>query len=478
MKSGKKILKYIIFLFPLVCGTVGFLLEKEPILDSLFSTVQMYVLNYPYVPPNFLVEIARWTAPFVSAYSVILIASTLRTRIANYFRGRREDSVAVYGLEEQKNQVLSALGKKGIAGGDAPSAAQSHILLWDEAENLRFYDQNKEAFKGKNVYLKCSALPAQAAAGENIHIFCPEETAARLYWKENFLYETSANLGHHMQIVFIGFGKLGSELLTHALQNNIFSPEQRIEYHIFGGNNDYLKIHHSLDDVQDAIIFHEDGWLDNLKLLEEAEKIIVIQQDGQTELISQLLLSVKEKKIDVFSANETGFEILGSKERLSCFAWKDLAYKPENILSENLYRRAKAINLRYAYLYMGAEETEENLNKEWAKLDTFTRYSNISSADYHEIRLKMLSAMGEETDPDKVSPECMELLSELEHMRWCRYHWLNNWTLGIPENGKNKDAEKRIHHDLKPYDQLTEPEKQKDRDAIRILLELKDEKNL
>ena len=473
MKTGKKLLKFLIFIFPLVCGTIGFfVLEKEPLQNSLFYSVLMYVMNYSYPAPNILVEIARWTAPFVSAYSIFLIAATLRTRLQNFIRSRRADAVAVYGPDELKAPVLKALGKNGVSGGEAPSSARRHILLWDEPENLRFYEQYKEALQGKSVYLKCHSLPAQAAAGTDVHIFCPEETAARLFWKENFLYETSCACGHQMQIVMIGFGKLGSELLTYALQNNIFSPEQKIEYHIFGDDQSYLKIHHTLDDVQDRIVFHEETWVCNLSLLEDAERIIVLQQDGQTELLSQLLLAVKAQRIDVFSANDAGLSIIDGKERIRVFKWKELAYKPENILSENLYRRAKKLNLRYAHLYQGVPETEENLNSEWKKLDTFTRYSNISSADYHEIRLKMLNAMGEACDPDQISPERMELLAELEHMRWCRYHWLNNWSYGVPENGKHKDNINRIHLDLKPYDQLTEPEKQKDRDAIQVLLEL------
>ena len=68
--------------------------------------------------------------------------------------------------------------------------------------------------------------------------------------------------------------------------------------------------------------------------------------------------------------------------------------------------------------------------------------------------------------------EQMERLAELEPIRRCRYHFLNNWKYGVPENGKNKDMERRIHKLLIPYGQLEEAEKEKDRENIRILLEL------
>lgn len=46
-----------------------------------------------------------------------------------------------------------------------------------------------------------------------------------------------------MQIVFLDFGKLGEELLTYALQDNIFSPDQQFEYHIFGDGTRFTAMH-------------------------------------------------------------------------------------------------------------------------------------------------------------------------------------------------------------------------------------------
>ena len=68
-----------------------------------------------------------------------------------------------------------------------------------------------------------------------------------------------------------------------------------------------------------------------------------------------------------------------------------------------------------------------------------------------------------------------DLLSELEHIRWCRYHYLNNWKFGIPENGKAKDPQNRIHSLLVPNNQLSEGEQEKDRENVRLLRELQAE---
>ena len=58
--------------------------------------------------------------------------------------------------------------------------------------------------------------------------------------------------------------------------------------------------------------------------------------------------------------------------------------------------------------------------------------------------------------------------AKLEHIRWCRFMFLNYYTSGIPENGKNRDDVKRIHKDLCAFDELPSSERVKDLEAIRI----------
>ncbi|EIC94532.1 hypothetical protein HMPREF9970_0868, partial [Lachnoanaerobaculum saburreum F0468] len=62
--------------------------------------------------------------------------------------------------------------------------------------------------------------------------------------------------------------------------------------------------------------------------------------------------------------------------------------------------------------------------------------------------------------------------AELEHIRWCRFYFLNYYTFGIPKNGKNRDDKRRIHKDLVAYNELDQAEKLKDLDAIRITRDL------
>ena len=215
--------------------------------------------------------------------------------------------------------------------------------------------------------------------------------------------------------------------LTYALQDNIFDPGQRIEYHLFGGGAEFVAVHTGLSAIGDPVIVHDEPWYESLPLVEGAQMVIVLNQEGQLKLVRDLLLATTAPLLHVFSAGEAGLELLAGQERLRLFYWERKAWDPAHIFSDVMFDRARAINLRYAHLYGGVEENRQNEEQEWSRLDGFTRYSNVSAADYHEVRLHMMAVLGWPADGERLAPEQMELLAELEHIRWCRYHYLNSW---------------------------------------------------
>lgn len=448
------------------------LLEGESLLDSLFNSLLMYFFGYTEHPSNLFIEIARWLAPAVTASGLLLIFHTLYDHIVHLFLFCTGKSVVVYGPEEEKTAVLNEMKPYAISGKETFIPASKYILLDDEEKNYTFYHANKSKIKDGTVYLKSQTLPSEAVCDSNLHLFCPEENSARLFWKKYFLYPLSLQYSHKLNIVLIGFEKIGEELLSFGLQNNIFSPEQKICYHIFGDGSRFQATHLELDSISDPILFYEDAWYLHLELIEQANMVIVLTQENQIELLHELLFTTTRECFHVFVSDVLRAELLYEKERLDIFNWKSESQKLDHILNDTLFKNAKRINLRYAHLYFGIPETAESMENEWRKLDTFTRYSNVSSADYHEVRLKML-ATSVKCEPMDLTDDELEIYSELEHIRWCRYHYLNNWKYGIPDHGKNKDKRLRIHKDLIPYEELTDIEKEKDRENIRLLLSIK-----
>lgn len=470
--TAKKLLHGALFLLPLILATIGLVYAGEKPLDAVFSGVIMYALNYGDSPPNLTVQVARWTAPLATATGVALafapVVRLLRAKLL-YRTGR---SVAVYGDEEIFEQLKSAPGIRAIRGETTLLPAHRYVLFADEEENLRFYMTHRPVLEQREVYLRCSSLRSQELGGGRLHLYSMEEVGARLFWKQAGLLQQFAEGGREMHIALVGFGRLGEQLLLWGLQNNIFAPDQRIVYDVFGADEGFAQLHHELASVRDPVRFHGD-WRQELPLLQQADRILVVEQENQLLLIEELLFALNDTVLDVLAAQPEQLRLLEDQGRLRIFSWKEQALLPENLFDEITLKRAKAINLRYAHLYGGVEETAENAEAEWLKLNSFTRYSNISAADYHDIRLQMLAARGIAPDPQALDAQTLELLSELEHIRWERFHYLNNWRRGEKGNGKAKNPAQRTHSDLIPYEDLTEGEKEKDRENIRTLLQIR-----
>lgn len=478
-----KFWKLLFLAAPMVLALIGFymdppadILELSPpaaFAHSVFLGLTMYIIDYSDVPANIWLELARWTAPLATASGILLFINTLREQLRNQLLRMQGRATAVYGPEEEKELILPQLGSQGIDGKDHFVRAQRYILLGDEQENLDFYNNHREALQDSTVYLKCRSLQNQSSSDPKLRLFDLEETAARLFWKEHCFYGGSVACGHKMKLVFLGFGRLGQELLITALQNNLFDPGQRIEYHIFGQDEGFTSIYHQLSAISDPVIFHSEPWYEQLELLLQSQAVLVLDQEEQLALLRNLQMALNGSMIYVFPAALSGARLLAQKDpRILLFDWKQKAQSLENILGMQLYRRAKRLNLRYAHLYQGIAETEENQEQAWNQLDTFTRYSNVSAADYFEIVQKILEFDKLGSDLSAIPADRFETLAELEHMRWCRYHYLNNWTLGQPENGRAKDPVKRIHINLVPYSELSEGDKEKDRENLRVLSSL------
>lgn len=473
MNKDRHAARAAVLMFPALIGVIGFLIDgQHSFLDSLFRCLTMYALNYTEAPPNALVEIARWTAPLATTGGILLAIFSTKDRIRNRTLSRSPNSIAIYGDAEEQNLLLAQAGRYGIRGGEKFLPAARYILAGTEDDNLAFYAQHKARLCDRPVFLKCRSMQVRPEPGTNVRIYSPEEIAARLFWKEHCLYSEAAKHDFALSIAMIGFGELGEELLYWGLQDNLFDPNQKITYHIFGDCSEFLHIHPGVREISDRIVQHSESWDCSIDVLRSVQRILILSQDDTVQTLQKLLLLPNLPDIVCFSPSELHFDLFETEHRVIWYPWGSIANRIENITEDGLIRLAKRIHLRYLHMNEGMQETEENLEKEWQKLNSFKRYSNIGAADYHEIRLIMLQEMGIPARYDALPAPVLELFAALEHERWCRYHYLNNWTHGVPESGKRSDPVKRIHTDLVPLEALPASELHKDYDNVEIALSL------
>jgi hypothetical protein len=181
----------------------------------------------------------------------------------------------------------------------------------------------------------------------------------------------------------------------------------------------------------------------------------VIVADGDIlSIVQQLILEKTTLPVYCYNMDGTVVEQIFNCKTLHTFGDTSNILTEENVKTEKLYRMAKLLNYDYCLREKKADreakltdEDNAELESQWAELDGFTKGSNIARADFYWIECKCVDDGAAD-----------EYVLEMEHIRWCRYHYYNHWTY---KKGK-KDKINRTHGDLIPFKELPEDEKSKD----------------
>ena len=89
----------------------------------------------------------------------------------------------------------------------------------------------------------------------------------------------------------------------------------------------------------------------------------------------------------------------------------------------------------------------------WEELPDGLRQANRAQADHIEIKRRTLA--------ESNSPEILEALAVAEHRRWMADKIVANW-----RHAAERDDARRLHPSIRPYDELAEADKQKDRNTV------------
>ena len=128
--------------------------------------------------------------------------------------------------------------------------------------------------------------------------------------------------------------------------------------------------------------------------------------------------------------------------------------------------------------------------KNWLAMSEFEKGSNVSVADFNSTFIKLIGrenfARIKNSEDFKAylrgRPKLYANLSRIEHLRWCAYLYSSGWDV-LPLNGEilaeNKDAERKLHACLVPFDELgkiseafNEDYKKYDSDNVDIIFDI------
>lgn len=438
-------------LLPLVIGSVGYIISGEMISDALYAAFALYFTNPVSGAYNVYIEIARWTAPLVTATAILCalqsVWESLRHRIQLI---GKKNSVSVYSDCGYRISFEKDVG--AIYPGDKfKKYAREHIIMFStDQKSLQFYEAHKTELAGKKTYIgvkdiECCFLNPFG----DVTVFDINGSIARMLWKEISLWNRGAS---DFDIVIWGGNALADGIICIGLQLNLFSHGQRIRYHVITDNDIFHTRHSELQLMNDdELLFYDMGDPDIWGLISKADNII-ISEVPDAETMQTIVVRAGESKVYYYSPHEGDIVSYFSYGNIVPFGRDKVILTDENIRRGGLLRRAAVLNEYYASLY----ETE----KDWDSLTGFLKSSNISASDFGEVLSDLKDRISEEEQ------------AELEHIRWCRFMFLNYYTFGIPANGKNRDDVRRIHKDLIGFDELDPSERSKDRETIRIMRNL------
>ena len=472
---------------PLLTGVIGYCgIGGLDIKNGLYATIALYFVNPVSEIHNIFVYISQYTAVIVTATALVEFIISASSLLDRWLDLRKEDSIVIYTdngnelaerIHEQeafKNSVIEKDPEKFI------TKAKNHIVMFqDDLKSLDFLSANEEALyvrkekdkakeKKRNkakVYvitdsIDSSLLKALDKSKIELHILNRYELMAREYWRQNnledsfFSKESLVLSPQTIKIAVIGYQKSGAAIFRYGYTNNIYSPYQRIEYHLWGCEGHEAAFVRSLDTMNDDIIeIHDGSPLDAVDEISKMDRIIIADTDDRLEVLQQLLFKDCNLNIHYYSENKIGLSEMFNGQNILVFGESDHVLTRENICDGKLYKMGKLLN--YDFFLRNENKTafdENEMESKWDEADGYSKASSIAQADHYHIRkrIELMPSVSKET------------VAEIEHIRWCRYMYSIHYSY---DDKKPKDKEKRTHRDLIPFadlDQNSKDEKKKD----------------
>ncbi len=479
-KTFEEKLKYVTFplvLISLFLGIVGFLCAGTGFLDALFMTLQMYAMNMGDKPANVMIEIARFLAPL--SLATVLISETkplacwVRDKLYFLFGKTVIYSDTADGEALYKDMNKNHHFKKVVLTNKSKiykRAKQSIIMMKNDEDSLTIFKEIKDK-KGVRLCLYSLEPNLIPSTGDTV-IFNVYDIISGCFWHKSLRLteEFYDQPEKEYKIMIIGFDTLGQRILYKGLLTNLYSCKQKISYLVYNNSNspesqvNYDYYTHIMN--QDEVII-QNGWPDS-DVIKSADAVVITTESSSKTIQQILYATSSNSKVFYYSPSGVNIEdtLLKDSENTDKYEFERLFgfghhYTGDNGINKQIISEKMLFNnglleeaktLHYNYLGSFAKESKDN---EWRKLCGFDKGANLNAVDYAEIGWPLLNVRSEEE------------MAELEHIRWCRYYFLNHWEQGEVDEGE-KNRKERIHKNLIPYKNLSEDIKEKNMKTVRL----------
>lgn len=480
----------------LILGIIGFVYgEGTGLYTAILSSLKLIKGELDPLPFNMILESARWLGILYISSMFYTAIITLINHSVIFVRSYNKDAVAIHGDSIYAELLAKSLDNKTIRN-DSKSAfrAPTQVIFFnDDKDTFDFYQRySEELCDADKVHLCLNDTYRNATVKDNVYIVNISEAKAINYWQSHYIDK-------QMNISIIGDGQLAEKVLVWGLQMNVFDNSHNVSYSVYGDFKRFLSLHPTItEDMKtfggDTITFDHD-WTDNIEDMKQSDRIILCGKTSDNiELATILIEAGITSDIHVFIENSSIRTIFDSSnvEFIGDFSKEDIK---SLILMDHIHEGGRICNTAYDVYSSNNDgsltfDSVKNIvnskaeKENWDNLDSFTKGSNYSAAMHdiqkynlllkHGMNVSGMSIHDNEQAYDQLPQVIRDNLQGIEHIRWSRYHLLNNWrpadkAIIIDGVEKRKDPVNRLHADLVPYYKLPNDEKEKDAFFYRTL---------
>jgi hypothetical protein len=145
------------------------------------------------------------------------------------------------------------------------------------------------------------------------------------------------------------------------------------------------------------------------------------------------------------------------------------------VVNETLDTLARTIHNAYLQAQLDRGDTRESNPSliPWSELPAHKKKANQHAAAHTDVKLRCSGCVAVDASDPGIEIDFptdtgnLDVLAQLEHRRWMADKQLSGYSYGA-----QRDEDRMLHPDLIPWEQLTEADKDKDRDNIRQIPEL------